>query len=494
MSVRVRFAPSPTGQLHIGNVRTALFNWLFAKQNNGDFILRIEDTDIERSQPGSEEQIKQDLLWLGLSWDEGVDQGGNLGPYRQTDRLEIYADYAKKLRSAGAAYPCFCSRRELEQVRRDQISGEKSHCPGACKKLSSSEVAELQARAQPYVLRFLVRKGPIEFEDLIFGKLGIDCREIGDFILLRSDGTPQYNFASVIDDYCMEISHVIRGEGHISNTYRQLLVYEALQLPPPNFAHLSTILGPDGKILSKRHGAKSINALQSEGYLPEAILNYLSLLGWAPPKDGNEILETHHLTKQFTLKRVHRNPAIFDEGKLNWVNRSHLKKCEDSDLVDLFLPFLAAEGWVPDTPDIATRAWLEDLSRSLLKYLDRGSDIVPAAAFLFKSQSSLSDNDLQILNDPACQRVIQVFHDSIGSNDEPISPKLFETIFDAVKHETGARGKTLFHPIRLALTSQVSGLDLATIVELIETGRSLRLPKPIRSVADRIQVMVDSIP
>ena len=494
MSIRVRFAPSPTGQLHIGNVRTALFNWLFARQNNGDFILRIEDTDIERSQPGSEERIKQDLLWLGLTWDEGIDQGGNRGPYRQTDRLAIYADYAEKLGSSGAAYPCFCSRRELEQVRRDQMSERKSHCPGACKTLSSNEVAENQAKGQPFVLRFLVRKGPIEFEDLIFGKLEIDCREIEDFILLRSDGTPQYNFASVVDDHCMEISHVIRGEGHISNTYRQLLVYEALQLSPPNFAHLSTILGSDGKILSKRHGAKSISALQSEGYLPKAVLNYLALLGWTPPKDGNEILGTRHLTEQFTLKRVHRNPAIFDEEKLNWVNRNHLKKCEDSDLVDLFLPFLAAQDWVPDAPDVATRAWLEILSRSLLKYLDRGSDIVPAAAFLFESQSSLSDNALQILQDPVCQRVIRVFHDAIESNDEPISPEFFKTVLDAVKHETGARGKTLFHPIRLALTSQISGLDLATIVELVETGRSLRLPKPIRGVADRIQDMVDLIP
>jgi nondiscriminating glutamyl-tRNA synthetase len=493
MSVRVRFAPSPTGQLHVGNVRTALFNWLFAKQNNGDFILRIEDTDIERSQPGSEERIKQDLLWLGLSWNEGIDQGGDRGPYRQTDRLAIYADYASKLRSSGAAYPCFCSRRELERVRRDQLSGGKSHYPGTCRTLPPSEVAKRQAKGQPSVLRFLVRKGPIGFEDLIFGRLGIDCREIGDFVLLRSDGTPQYNFASVIDDHCMEISHVIRGEGHISNTYRQLLVYEALQMSPPHFAHLSTILGPDGKILSKRHGAKSISALQSEGYLPEAILNYLSLLGWTPPKDGKEILKILHLTEQFTFKRVHRNPAIFDEEKLNWVNRNHLKICGNSCLVDLLLPFLTAQGWVPDNPDTATRAWLETLSSALLKYLERGSDIVPAAAFLFESPSFLSDNALQILHDPACQRVIRVFRDALGDNDEPITPKLFEATLHAVKSETGARGKTLFHPIRLALTSKTSGLDLPTIVELVESGRSLRLPKPIRGVADRIQGVMDLI-
>jgi nondiscriminating glutamyl-tRNA synthetase len=323
--VRVRFAPSPTGFLHVGNVRTALFNWLLAGRYGGAFILRVEDTDAERSKPKYEKQLLSDLRWLGLQWNEGIEQGGEYGPYRQTDRYEIYQKYALKLLEEDKAFRCFCSEEELEKVRQEQLArGESAHYSGKCRHLTAADVEARLKKGTPFTMRLRVRPGTVGFPDLVFGKIEIETVQISDPVILRSDGSPTYNFCCVIDDSLMKITHVIRGDGHLSNTHRQILIYEALGTPIPQFAHLSTILGPDGQKLSKRHGATSVEEFRRQGYLPEALVNYLSLLGWSPPNEGQEIMSVEEIKSQFDLSRVLKSAAIFDSVKLDWMNRNYI--------------------------------------------------------------------------------------------------------------------------------------------------------------------------
>ena len=294
-NVRVRFAPAPTGLLHIGNARTALFNFLFAKRNQGAFVLRIEDTDLERSTDTSIERIVEDLKWLGIFWDEGPDRGGPVGPYRQSQRLSVYREFADRLCQEGKGYKCFCSEERLEKLRKEQLSkGKMPRYDGRCRSLSAEEIAEMESSGLRPVLRFRVGKGPILFEDLIHGKMNFDSAGIGDFIIVRSDGMVAYNFACVIDDHSMQISHVIRGEDHLSNTPRQILLYQALGWVPPVFAHHPLILGPDRSPLSKRHGATAVSQYREEGFLPEALRNYLLLLSWTPPS-GQETLSLERM-------------------------------------------------------------------------------------------------------------------------------------------------------------------------------------------------------
>ena len=316
-TVRVRFAPSPTGFLHVGNVRTALFNWLLARHYHGTFILRIEDTDAERSKPEYEKQLLDDLLWLGLEWNEGIGKEGAFGPYRQSDRYDIYQKYAQRLLDEDKAFRCFCSEEELEQVRQQQLAQQRN--TALFRKMPAISPRRRSRRAlkagMPFTLRLRVRPGTVGFSDLVFGRIEIETAQISDPVLLRSDGSPTYNFCCVIDDFLMKISHVIRGDGHLSNTHRQILIYEALGAPVPQFAHLSTILGPDGQKLSKRHGATSVEEFRRQGYLPEALANYLALLGWSPPEDGQEIMSLDEITRPVRSFRVLKSPAIFDTGK-----------------------------------------------------------------------------------------------------------------------------------------------------------------------------------
>ncbi|HSW38725.1 MAG TPA: glutamate--tRNA ligase, partial [Acidobacteriota bacterium] len=331
--VRVRFAPSPTGYLHVGNVRTALFNWLLAGSAGGTFILRIEDTDAERSDRRYETRLVEDLRWLGLDWNEGIERGGDYGPYRQSDRYDLYSLYARKLLEEDKAFRCFCTEDELEEERRAQLARhETTRYAGRCRHLTSDDISARLAKGDPFTLRLRVRPGVTGFSDLVFGDIEIDTAQISDPVLTRSDGSPTYNFCCVIDDVLMNITHVVRGEGHLSNTHRQILLYEALGKPQPRFAHLSTILGPDGQKLSKRHGATSIEEFRRQGYLPEALVNYLSLLGWSPPVDGREIMPLDEIRAQFDLSRVVKSPAIFDTAKLDWMNRSYINKTPGEEL------------------------------------------------------------------------------------------------------------------------------------------------------------------
>src|SRR5712691_6473228 len=318
--MRVRFAPSPTGQLHVGNARTALFNWLLARGSTATFILRIEDTDAERSTRGSEEAILRDLRWLGLDWDEGPDVGGAAGPYRQTERLHLYQSYAKELLASDRAYYCFCSMTQLEGERQAAaVEGRPARC--ACRRLSRDQAQARIATGERPAIRFRVREeGDVVFQDLVRGDVRFPIDVIGDPIIVRANGIPAYNFAVVVDDALMEVTHVVRGEDHISNTPRQILLYEALGFAPPVFAHLALVMGPDHSPLSKRHGATSVVEFRARGYLPEALANYLALIGWAPG-EGEELLPLEELARRFRLEDVGRSAGVFDVEKLAWVNR-----------------------------------------------------------------------------------------------------------------------------------------------------------------------------
>jgi glutamyl-tRNA synthetase len=301
--MRLRFAPSPTGLLHVGNARTALFNWLLARGGGGTFILRIEDTDVERSTPESEAGILEDLRWMGLTWDEGPDVGGPRGPYRQSERLDLYASYARRLIEQGAAYYCFCPAEQIEADRRAAMeAGRPPKYSGRCRDLSRGESGARVSSGEAAVIRFRVPEGrDVVFQDVVRGEVRFSTEVIGDPVLVRSDGNPAYNFTVVIDDVLMDITHVIRGEDHISNTPRQVLLYEALGFRPPVFAHLALVLGPDHAPLSKRHGATSVAEFRARGYLPEALVNYLALLGWSPG-GGDELLDIHELARRFALE------------------------------------------------------------------------------------------------------------------------------------------------------------------------------------------------
>ncbi|MDY2905408.1 MAG: glutamate--tRNA ligase, partial [Caecibacter massiliensis] len=340
-TVRVRFAPSPTGPFHIGGARSALFNYLEAKHTGGTFVVRIEDTDQKRSTRESEENIKEALRWLGINWDEGIDVGGPDGPYRQMERLDIYKKYTDKLLAEGKAYYCFCTPEELEAEKEAQLAkGETPVYSGKCSHLSPEQVQQYLKEGRSYVIRVKTPKNEtLEFDDLVRGHVAFDSNKVGDFVIVKSDGIPVYNYCVVMDDALMHITHVIRAEEHLSNTPRQLVLYKALGFPVPTFAHVSLILGKDKKKMSKRHGATSVQQYRDLGYLPQAIDNFLALLGWTPDSD-QEIFSMEELCQQFSLDRVAKNPAVFDIEKLNWINFHYMKELDEDQLLEICLPHL----------------------------------------------------------------------------------------------------------------------------------------------------------
>lgn len=455
-------------------------------------VLRIEDTDAERSESHYEDQLLEDLHWLGIDWDEGVDVGGDKGPYRQTDRFSLYQERIKELLEKGEAYHCFCSQEQLEEDRRRQIAvGESIRYVGRCRELDPRQSAERRRQGRQATVRLRVRPGTVSFHDLVFGLIEVDTENIGDFILLRSDGSAQYNFACVVDDSMMGITHVIRGEGHISNTPRQILIFEALGLPAPEFAHLSTILGPDGAKLSKRHGATSLEEFRQLGYLPEAVINYLALLGWTPPIEGVEILTPAEIVAAFDLKSLNVSPATFDLKKLNWVNRSHMRQCPISRLTELAEPFLARAGLVGTESSEEIQRWVEELLTVILAYLDRLEDVGRETEFLwhFDPVSDLSSPEaLEVLGDANAVEVIRSFCRELErKGDEAVSYPIYREAVIATMKSTGVKGKALFRPIRLAVTGRASGPELEKIIPLIEEGSHLPLGTSISGVLERVR-------
>jgi nondiscriminating glutamyl-tRNA synthetase len=494
--VRVRFAPSPTGFLHVGNVRTALFNWLLARHHNGIFVLRIEDTDAERSMSKYEKQLMEDLRWLGLEWNEGVDRGGDYGPYRQSDRYGIYQKYASGLLEEGKAFRCFCTEEELEKVRREQLArSETPHYSGKCRYLSPAELESRIRAGTPSTLRLRVRPGTVGFADLVFGRIDIGTIQISDPVLLRSDGSPTYNFCCVIDDWLMSISHVVRGEGHLSNTHRQILIYEALGAPVPQFAHLSTILGPDGQKLSKRHGATSLQEFRLGGYLPEALANYLALLGWSPLAEGQEILSLDEITRQFDLSRVLKSPAVFDKAKLDWMNRGYINQSAGDSLVDKAKSYFIDAGLIPAQLDARTRSWLAQIIDLLKPRVDHLDQLVQEAEAIygFEAVPPKVDPDVsELLNNSEAKAVADEFARLVDEKDS-LSPETYREIVSQVKEKTKQKGRNLFHPIRAALTGRGSGPELEKLIPLYEEGSRLELPRKVMSCRERLRAILGQV-
>ncbi|MFC2159077.1 glutamate--tRNA ligase [Acidobacteriota bacterium] len=490
--IRVRFAPSPTGFLHVGNARTALFNWLYARQHDGHFILRIEDTDQERSTVEFEKKLIDDLRWLGLNWDEGPEAGGDFGPYRQSQRLDIYDLHTQRLLEEDKAYHCFCSADDLEEEKKAALA--QGHSPiysGKCRSIPAAEArGRIKAGTAAAIRLKTPGKGEIAFEDIVRGGVSFDLSLLSDPVLVRSNGHPAYNYAVVIDDAGMKITHVIRGEDHISNMPRQILTYQALSLPLPKFAHLSMVMGSDNTRLSKRHGATSVDQFDKDGILATALDNYLSLLGWAPP-DGHEILTMEEMAGLFSLDRVSRSAAIFDYDKLHWINRQHMKSLSPRIQAEQAYPHLVGAGILPEKMTEAYWGWLENALASLLEKVDRFSDL-PAhfKALLDFSLEAMAAETRQILQSDCARMVLNSFlkkAENIGTLDF----EKFASLTKEIKEETGCKGKDLYHPLRVALTTQTSGLDLDKFIPLVEKAALLNFPQPCKNCGRRVAEVLE---
>jgi glutamyl-tRNA synthetase/nondiscriminating glutamyl-tRNA synthetase len=471
----------------VGNARTALFNWLFARHNRGAFILRIEDTDVERSKEEYERQLLEDLRWLGIDWDEGPDKGGPFGPYRQSERRQIYAQYAEKLIGQGDAYYCFCSAEQLEAERQEALKAERQpRYSGRCRKLTPEEATRRKAAGEPAAVRLKIVEGSFFWNDLVHGPTTFSSEVIGDPILVRSDGNPAYNYAVVIDDHLMAITHVIRGDDHISNTPRQLALYRALGWEPPQFAHLSTILGSDRTRLSKRHGATSIESFREMGILPEALRSYLTLLGWSPADGKTEILSPQELVEQFSLEHITKSPAVFDREKLYWLNRHYMKECPPRRLAELAVPFLLRAGYLDAHPSPQVLAWLERVLDAVLKSISALEQLPEAVHIIFEYDARKAGRELEPSVTASARAVLSAFIPKVLAQSE-LSYERFRAVTKEVQKETGKKGRDLFHPIRIALTAAVSGPELEKLIPIFEAGAKLPLARHVKSIAERLR-------
>ena len=468
--VRVRFAPAPTGLLHIGNARTALFNYIFAKRHGGIFILRIEDTDVERSTEASMDRILEDLQWLGIRWEEGPDKGGSAGPYLQSQRLPLYNDYAEQLFREAKVYKCFCSNERLEALRKEQISkGVMPRYDGRCRFLPKEEISKLESEGLRPVLRFQIGKGSIVFEDLVHGRMHFESEGMGDFIIIRSDGMAAYNFACVIDDHLMHVTHVIRGEDHLSNTPRQILIYQALGWQSPVFAHHPLILGKDRSPLSKRHGATAVSQYREEGFLPEALLNYLVLLGWSPPS-GEEILPLEKIVEDFSLGDVSKSAPIFNRKKLEWLNSHYIRKKGEERFSELLLPYLEKTG-IPIhqiDPDHLTK-----ISAVMKENIVILSQIEEYLGIFFDEKFFFENGAKAILLDSKNRETLPLILNVLEASSE-ITPDNCSFLLSQLEEKTGRKGKDLYTPLRAGITGKMKGPELVKTLPLLGKERMIR--------------------
>ena len=496
-SPRVRFAPSPTGFLHVGNARTALYNWLFARHTGGVFLLRIEDTDLDRSEVRHEAQLMQDLLWLGIDWDEGPGVEGPHAPYRQSERLGIYREHTGRLLAEGKAYRCFCTAEQLEEERREAAAAHRPQVySGRCRTLSDAESAARAARGEPFAVRLRIPDHPLRFHDLIRGIVEFPNETVSDPILVRSSGMPVYNYVVTLDDALMEITHVIRGDDHISNTPRQVAIYEAFGWKPPEFAHLSTILGSDRERLSKRHGATSVASFREMGILPEALVNYLALLGWGAEGGTREIFSREELIREFRLERVTSSPAIFDWEKLHWLNRHYLKTADPERVAELAWSYFVAAAWLPPQNSgpqetaSAVDTWFARLLALFLPAVSQLDELPAKAAFVFRfnpDAARANEENAAILAAETAGKVLAAFAARVAAHAGPVTPEQFKGWMNEIKTETGAKGKDLFHPVRIALTGVHSGPEFDRTIPILEEGSHLDLPVHVLSVRERIE-------
>ena len=472
--VRVRIAPSPSGNLHIGTARTALFNYLFAKKNHGKYILRIEDTDLDRSSQAYIQNIYDSLKALGLNWDEGPDVGGPYGPYQQSERFDIYPKYAQKLIDAGYAYECFCTQEELDAEKQESIKNKRPHVySGKCRHLSEEEKEKLRAEGRKPSIRFHVPdSGETKFTDMVKGDLKFDNSLIGDFVIMKSNGTPTYNFAVVIDDMEMKISHIIRGEDHISNTAKQILIYEALGAEIPQFGHLGMILAPDRSKLSKRHGATAVSEFVEKGYLTEALVNFVALLGWTP-SDGHEIKTLDEIVEDFRIHEVSSSNSIFEYDKLNWMNGQYIKKMDIKKLAELVRPFLS----MYDLSEMSQENYerMIEVTREPITIL---SDLVNDVKYFFGQDAEIEpDVQTKILDSEDGQKVLRyVVENELDKWDFEDSEKLHEQLADlrAYFKEQGIKPKETMWAIRAAVTGRTHGADMVAILQILGKERSVR--------------------
>jgi nondiscriminating glutamyl-tRNA synthetase len=467
---RVRFAPSPTGELHVGNARTALFNWMFARHHNGSFILRIEDTDESRSALSYQVNLLEDLQWLGLDWDEGPQKGGDYGPYKQSERLDIYADYLQKLIAADLVYPCYCTEEELEEERQALILSKRMpRYTGKCRNLTMEECRKKEAQGRKPSFRFKVPDATIEFGDLIRGAMKFEGTAIGDFIIVRSNGMPAYNFAVVIDDHLMGITHVIRGEDHLSNTALQMMLYKACGFESPIFAHHSLILGKDRAKLSKRHGSVAVGEFRRQGILPEALMNYLGLLG-SSFTEGREVLSREEMITAFTLERASKSGAVFDEEKLHWLNAVYIRNYASADLIQRLQPFLERAGYEIDAIDPTKLDQVVELVKSdLITLADIGDNI----DIFFDDKYVVCPEAKQILEKENANRVVKVFAEYLKTIDA-VPQEIYLNTITYTKEKTGFKGKELFMPLRAALTGKTHGPELDKIFAILGKDSALK--------------------
>lgn len=474
--IKVRFAPSPTGPFHIGGARSALFNWLVARHAGGQFLVRIEDTDLNRSSRESEENIKESMRWLGLDWDEGIDVGGPNGPYRQTERLAIYQKEIQRLISEGKAYYCYCTQEELEAERKAQLAEGKTPVYGGhCRHLTAEEKARYEAEGRKPVVRLRVPEGEtIAFDDMVRGHVEFQSSGVGDFIIMKSDGIPVYNFAVVVDDALMGITHVIRAEEHLSNTPRQIAIYHALGYQVPEFGHISLILGADHKKMSKRHGATSVTAYKDMGYLPDAVVNYLALLGWAP-KGEQEIFSREELIRSFSMDRVSSNDAVFDIEKLNWINFQYMKQLSPEALLDFVLPFLEKAGYVEEPLTDEKRAWLQQVVWYVRDRISYGAEAPAQVKMFFEDVPPFTDPEVvSILKTDSSPVILKAFIEALEALPD-FTEEAVTACFKAVMKSTGIKGRAAFEPARIALTGVTKGPGMYEMIVLFGREKTLAL-------------------
>ncbi len=485
--VRVRFAPSPTGKLHIGGARTAIYNWAFARANGGTFILRIDDTDPTRSTDENTQVILRAMRWLGLDWDEGPEVGGDYGPYFQTERLDVYRDAARKLVDEGRAYYCFCTPEKLEA---DRKAAQERHDPfqgyqRTCRDIDPAEAQRRVDAGEPYTIRIKVPqdRGDVVVHDAVHGDVTFNARELDDFIIFRSDGTPTYNFATVVDDADMGITHIIRGDDHLSNTPRQVMVYEALGAPVPVFAHISMILGADGKKLSKRHGATSVEEYRDAGYLSDAFVNYLALLGWALDGDTT-IVPRDVLASRFSLDHVSKNPATFDPEKLDWVNGQYLQAMDDSTFSsEILMPQLVAAGLESEGTPAHDSAWYDLLSSLLKPRTTLAPQVVEKARFLYEGDEVTLDEKSVSKNiaKEGVSACLEAAREALEAIDaDGWHAEAIDAALEELPERLGVGKRKVFQAVRVAECGNQVSPPLGASMELL--GRDTSLARLTRAM------------
>ncbi|PID16041.1 glutamate--tRNA ligase [Sporosarcina sp. P34] len=468
--VRVRYAPSPTGQLHIGGARTALFNYLFARHYDGKFIVRIEDTDTARNIESGELSQLENLTWLGIHHDESIDIGGEYGPYRQMDRLDLYKKYADEMLEKGHAYKCFCTTEELE-AKRDAQKASGIAAPmydGTCRHLTAEQVAENEAAGKTYTIRMRVPEDvTYTIDDLVRGEVTFESKDIGDWVMVKTNGIPTYNFAVVVDDHLMKISHVFRGEEHLTNTPKQLMVFDVFGWDHPRFGHMTLIVNEERKKLSKRDESiiQFITQYKDLGYLPEAMFNFFALLGWSPVGE-EEIFSHDELVKQFDESRLSKSPSMFDTNKLTWMNNQYIKKLSLEEVIELTLPHLQAAGLVSENMSAEEQSWVHDLIALYHGQLSFGAEIVELSAQFFHDTLEYDEVASEILAGEQVPEVMTSLKGQLEALETFDAPSIKSAI-KAVQKETGHKGKNLFMPVRVVATGQTSGPELPDAIALI---------------------------